>query len=134
LVQRFSKFLQHPVARVRTVPSNQIAEGFKFCSLYWLTQLMLLQPEVERTWKSAVVLTITIVPCSILWCNQTSHYHDQVQNPISWPQGLHMASSCVSMAESSASASNSIAFLQLEGSISGLDWNPKICQRYAIKR
>jgi len=27
---RFSKFLQHPVARARTVPSNQIAEGFKF--------------------------------------------------------------------------------------------------------
>ena len=31
-IQRFSKFLQHPVARARTVPSNQIAEGFKFCS------------------------------------------------------------------------------------------------------
>jgi len=25
--------LQHPVARARTVPSNQIAEGFEFCSL-----------------------------------------------------------------------------------------------------
>ena len=32
-LQRFSKFLQHPVARARTVPSNQIAEGFEFCSL-----------------------------------------------------------------------------------------------------
>jgi len=32
-IQRFSKFLQHPAARARTVPSNQIAEGFKFCSL-----------------------------------------------------------------------------------------------------
>ena len=32
-IQRFSKFLQHPVARARTVPSNQIAEGFEFCSL-----------------------------------------------------------------------------------------------------
>ena len=32
-VQRFSKFLQHPVARARTMPSNQIAEGFEFCSL-----------------------------------------------------------------------------------------------------
>jgi len=31
-IQRFSKFLQHPVTRARTVPSNQIAE-FKFCSL-----------------------------------------------------------------------------------------------------
>jgi len=29
----FSKFLQHPVARARTMPSNQIAEGFEFCSL-----------------------------------------------------------------------------------------------------
>jgi len=31
-LQRFSKFLQHPVARARTVPFNQIA-GFEFCSL-----------------------------------------------------------------------------------------------------
>jgi len=31
-IQRFSKFLQHPVARMRTVPSNQITEGFEFCS------------------------------------------------------------------------------------------------------
>ena len=35
-VQRSSKFLQHLVARARTVPSNQIAEGFKFCSLIGL--------------------------------------------------------------------------------------------------
>ena len=33
LCTAFSKFLQHPVARVRTVPSNQIAEGFEFCYL-----------------------------------------------------------------------------------------------------
>jgi len=33
MLQRFSKFLQHPVARARNVPSNQIAEGFEFCSL-----------------------------------------------------------------------------------------------------
>jgi len=26
VVQHFSKFLQHPVARVKTMPSNQIAE------------------------------------------------------------------------------------------------------------
>jgi len=32
-LQWFSKFLQHPVARARTVPFNQIAEGFEFCSL-----------------------------------------------------------------------------------------------------
>jgi len=32
-IQYFSKFLQHPVARARTMPSNQIAEGFEFCSL-----------------------------------------------------------------------------------------------------
>ena len=49
-VQRFSTFLQHLVARAKTVPSNQIAEGFEFC---WLTRLTLLQPEVARTWKSA---------------------------------------------------------------------------------
>ena len=33
LVQCFSKFLQHLVARATTVPSNQIAEGFEFWSL-----------------------------------------------------------------------------------------------------
>jgi len=32
-IQRFAKFLQCPVARARTVPSNQIAKRFKFCSL-----------------------------------------------------------------------------------------------------
>ena len=30
IVHHFSKFLQHPVARGKTVPSNQISEGFEF--------------------------------------------------------------------------------------------------------
>jgi len=57
-VQHFSKFLQHPVARAKTVPSNQIAEGFEFC---WLTKLTLLQPEVAKTWKSAVLACVPIL-------------------------------------------------------------------------
>ena len=32
-IQCFSEFLQHPVPRARTMPSNQSAEGFEFCSL-----------------------------------------------------------------------------------------------------
>jgi len=43
--------LQHPVARARTVPSNEIAE---ILLSDWLTRLTLLQPEAARTWKSAV--------------------------------------------------------------------------------
>ena len=39
-----SKFLQHPVARVKIVPFNQIDE---FCPL--------LQLEVPRMWENAVV-------------------------------------------------------------------------------
>ena len=31
------KFLQHLLARAKTVPSNQIAEGFEFCGLTQLT-------------------------------------------------------------------------------------------------
>lgn len=30
---RFSKLLQHPVARLRTVAANQTTEGFEFCRL-----------------------------------------------------------------------------------------------------
>ena len=37
-----------------TAPSNQIAERFEFCSLYWFTWLLQLQPDVARTWKIAV--------------------------------------------------------------------------------
>jgi len=32
-VQHISKFLQHPLARARIVPSNQIADRFEICSL-----------------------------------------------------------------------------------------------------
>jgi len=33
LCTAISKFLQHSIARARTVSSNQIAEGYEFCSL-----------------------------------------------------------------------------------------------------
>ena len=46
-----SKFLQHPVARVRTVPFNQI-DGF--CPLIGSHDIPL-QLEVPRMWENAVV-------------------------------------------------------------------------------
>ena len=54
----FSKFLQHPVARVRTVSSNQIAEGFEFCSLIGSHGCRCFNQKLQEL-ENAVVLQVT---------------------------------------------------------------------------
>ena len=71
-VQRFSKFLQHPVARARTVPSNQIAEGFKFCSLIGSRGWRCWNRKLQELGKALYVMGLCKTWTGLGWTDQNS--------------------------------------------------------------